>query len=132
MCEDLVQQCMDDRTMDFALALIDFVKWHNTLAPDHALSPHATGQEAIGEGGTQGSDLGGPSTHTAPHTAPNSRSSSSHYQWPEFILDMLKRPVEWASWRKRVERAVLSNRDTGTLNVLFTILSLYFVFSRMV
>jgi hypothetical protein len=127
LCEDLVQQCIDDRTVDFTLSLMDFVKWHNTLEPDHALSPHTTGPESIGEGGgdDEGTDKDGLNTHTAPHTAANTApntaphtapqrsSGSSHYKWPEFILGMLKKPVEWASWRKRVERAVLSNRDIG-------------------
>jgi hypothetical protein len=114
-----VQQCMDDRTVDFTLSLMDFVKWHSTLEPDHALAPHTLGPESAGEGDgvDEGSDKEGSNTHTAPHTAPQRSSGFSHYQWPEFILGMLKKPVEWASWRKRVERAVLSNRDTGMINL---------------
>jgi hypothetical protein len=39
--------------------------------------------------------------------------SSDYYVWPDFILEMLIKPREWASWRKRVERAALSNKEQG-------------------
>lgn len=37
---------------------------------------------------------------------------NKYYVWPDFILDLLTHTVEWASWRKRVERAMF-NKDTA-------------------
>jgi hypothetical protein len=33
-------------------------------------------------------------------------TDNRYYVWPDFILDLLNHPIEWASWRKRVERAM--------------------------
>lgn len=72
-----------------------------------------------GEGG-DGDGIGGttPSNNDGEDPGPNisdSSSSKSHYQWPSFIINMLNKPTEWASWRKKVERSILSNREPGTL-----------------
>ena len=110
LCEELVQQCIDDRTVDFTLALMDFAKWHHALEPNHALASRSSESEESEDGDDEeeGSKEG--------EGSPNSSvalSSPSHYLWPAFILTMLKKPIEWASWRKRVERAILSNREPG-------------------
>ena len=36
--------------------------------------------------------------------AVTSSDAMVYYVWPDFILDLLNRPTEWAIWRKRVER----------------------------
>jgi hypothetical protein len=43
-------------------------------------------------------------------TEPSSSSSSEYYLWPDFIYDLICRPREWASWRKRAERGIHGSR----------------------
>ena len=43
----------------------------------------------------------------------NATGEVSRYVWPDFILTMLKRPTDWASWRKRVERSISAQKDIG-------------------
>ena len=75
------QHCIDDRTTDFTLALMDFGLWNQKRDRD-ALSP-------------------------------NPDPSHYHYQWPPFLMSMLNTPLVWASWRRKVERSILSNLNTG-------------------
>ena len=43
-------------------------------------------------------------------------SPTGYYIWPEFILDLLNHPRDWASWRKRAERGLGgSTTSKGTL-----------------
>jgi hypothetical protein len=69
--------CTDERTHDFTLALMDFAEWDIKKAWD------------------SGRDGTSPST---------SDEDEEFYLWPDFILDLINSPREWASWRKRVER----------------------------
>ena len=117
LTEELAQHCIDDRTADFTLALMDFQTWDRA----GTLDPCSTT-----------SFLPISSSSTSP---PSSLSGSlSCYEWPVFILDMLDNPSVWAAWRKRVERAFLKNTGPGkqskfrySVTFLFLCCFLYFL-----
>lgn len=115
LSEELVQLCIDDRTIDFTLALLDFVKWDR----DRSIAT-CKKREQGGDGADDncppniGEEDGGSSiTNGSSSSSSSSCASKSHYQWPSFIISMLNKPTEWASWRKKVERSILSNREPG-------------------
>lgn len=117
LTEELVQLCIDDRTIDFTLALLDFVKWDRDRGA--VQKKGGEGGDGDGVGGAsplenEGKDPG-PNITDSSSSSSSSSSSKSHYQWPSFIINMLNKPTEWASWRKKVERSILSNREPGKL-----------------
>jgi len=69
--------CTDERTLDFTLALMDFADWHRQQNKKQATSDSACA------------------------STPNSAYS---FQWPDFIIELIRKPRDWASWRKKVER----------------------------
>jgi hypothetical protein len=69
-----LRSCTDERTHDFTLALMDFAEWDIKRKWD----PNA---------GEMDSD-----------------DENEFYLWPNFILDLINAPRDWAAWRKRVER----------------------------
>jgi len=83
-----LKSCTDERTHDFTLALMDFAEWDIKKAwnSDNSSSP------------TSNED--------------NDDDENRLYLWPDFILDMINSPREWAAWRKRVERNSGGSRIT--------------------
>lgn len=113
LSEELVQLCIDDRTIDFTLALLDFVKWDR----DRSIAPckrrEQGGDRADGNCPPNIGEMDRGPSITNSSSSSSSCASKSHYQWPSFIISMLNKPTEWASWRKKVERSILSNREPG-------------------
>ena len=151
---DKLQQCTDERTQDFTLAMLDFAQWHQgqlrQLLDAHKQTDakEGKGQQELQMSLDKSSDpdemddclyfaeevkavpANGDVAHppTATTTVANASSSEGAYiadfhgiarprdpdsteldtyQWPEFILELLNHPVQWASWRKRAERTAL-------------------------
>ena len=69
--EKNVLQCTDDKTREFACALMDFAHWDI--------------QEAAVENAKEGSD----------------DEDDEVYHWPDFILNLITNAKEWAVWRKQ-------------------------------
>jgi hypothetical protein len=78
---ETLKQCTDERTHDFTLALLDFARWESKFI----LERTADGEDTS-------------------VTETSSNDGQGFYLWPDFILDLLNQPKEWAAWRKRVER----------------------------
>jgi hypothetical protein len=97
-----LKRCREERTHDFALALMGFAAWDLTQkmqADENGISDDVylkAEQRAI---------------HIM-HEEMNTQSSEvPFYEWPEFIPNMINNPREWQSWRKRVERGAQQNKD---------------------
>jgi hypothetical protein len=76
-----LKSCTDERTHDFTLALMEFAEWDiknswETENKDGAVSPSTDGE----------------------------KEDDTMYLWPDFVLELINSPREWAAWRKRVER----------------------------
>jgi len=82
--------CTDERTLDFTLALMDFAEWDIKKSWMQDL---------------ENKDLQFSSSLTTDE-------EEEFYLWPDFILDLINSPREWASWRKRVERNAGGSRST--------------------
>eukprot|EP01034_Spumella_vulgaris_P021631 gene21631-27670_t len=80
---ELLKQCTDERTHDFTLALVDFARWETHFINTSEGHSNAGGDSSVDQPAADG---------------------ESFYLWPDFILDLLNRPKEWAVWRKRAER----------------------------
>ena len=78
-----LRRCTDEKTREFAAALIRFAQW------DLEANPQKLGEDV---------EYG-----TAPPL----------YQWPDFILDLMTRPREWGVWRKEVVRRHQQRGGTG-------------------
>ena len=122
LTEELVQLCIDDRTIDFTLALMDFAQWDHARQKQKVTQAHKDSTTLPRNGGSVGT--GTISGVEAAHTHADSAVDSSdnvveevpRYVWPEFVLTMLRRPTDWASWRKRVERSISAQKDIGKLH----------------
>ena len=77
-----LDQCTDERTVDFTAALMEFADWHCNFA-----------ERAMAVG------------HNPPTTRKGAIVLDGVYLWPSFIVHMLERPAEWAAWRKKAERS---------------------------
>ena len=117
LTEGLAQQCIDDRTADFTLALMDFANWDkergrssrfDEMDQDYEevkvekkqfpLAPTRQRENSFSSSGDQNQDQD---------------PGSNYYEWPDFLLNMMRQPSVWASWRKKVERSILSNIRPG-------------------
>ena len=100
-----LKECTDERTHDFAAALMGFAVWQSKLTVD-GRGVHISHEDLLSNArdaamavmaalaGRSGSDL----------SVFVTEDEGQFYHWPDFILDMVSRPREWASWRKSVER----------------------------
>ena len=167
LTEGLAQQCIDDRTADFTLALMDFANWDRgrgspTSSPSSSSPLGEMGEdeeiveteietesktETEIETETTNGIIAGLTnnkkveqmklkrylekdevmkaekklcTVALTQQRENSLSSSedpdpgsNYYEWPVFLLNMMRQPSVWASWRKKVERSILSNIRPG-------------------
>lgn len=117
-------RCTDERTTDFTLALMDFIAWDDQNSKAEAdctlLSPVSSNggggpvnAPGMREDGFRDStdDTENIRSVTKDRVSGLADVDNRYYIWPDFILDLLNHPSEWASWRKRVERAMF-NKDT--------------------
>ena len=121
LTEDLVQGLTEDRTKDFTLALMDFTQWdeserqrkleeieieieeENENIKGKKNKDGKEGKEAkVGDG----RGLNDEASHASESALMDVSPIDKYYVWPDFILDMLNRPTEWGSWRKKVERGL--------------------------
>ena len=102
-----MQECTGDRTKDFTLALMDFTLWDE----NENNNMHENKNENVDH-----NDNDNMNGRYSLNSSENKKSGSTiqidlsndkkYYVWPDFILDLLNRPVEWSAWRKRVERGI--------------------------
>lgn len=126
LTENIMYRCTDERTTDFTLALMDFIAWDDLNSKAEAgadcTSPSPVSSNREGgpvkvprmiEAGFRDStdDTENTRSITEERVSELADVDNRYYIWPDFILDLLTRPSEWASWRKRVERAMF-NKDT--------------------
>ena len=122
LTEGLAQQCIDDRTADFTLALMDFANWDKERGTRSSrfdeidqdfeevkvekkqfpVAPTRQRENSFSSSGDQDQDQ-------------NQDPGSNYYEWPDFLLNMMRQPSVWASWRKKVERSILSNIRPGEI-----------------
>lgn len=146
LTELLALQCIDDRTTDFTLALIDFADWNIKRQNSFQLSKNIkerenetsqklevikmkeiesetrinigmNDEEKVKKTASEREMKGINKEVTIDCTKSEDLSvydtGSKYYVWPDFILNLLRQPSVWASWRKKVERAILSNIKPG-------------------
>ena len=75
-----MQECTNDRTKDFTLALMDFIEWDEKENSSRSVNSSPIRDDF--------------------------KDNREYYVWPDFILDMLNHPVEWSAWRRKVERGI--------------------------
>ena len=123
-----MQECTGDRTKDFTLALMDFTLWDE----NENNNMHENKNENVDH-----NDNDNMNGRYSLNSSENKKSGSTiqidlsndkkYYVWPDFILDLLNRPVEWSAWRKRVERGinfeVKKSRGNGNGGGLLSVLS---------
>lgn len=101
-----LKRCREERTHDFALALMGFAAWDLT----QKMQQH----DENGVNG-DGYDVYLKAEQKAIHIMHEDMNTHSSevpfYEWPEFIPRMINNPREWQSWRKRVERGAQQNKD---------------------
>ena len=129
LTEELVQHCIDDRTIDFTLALMDFAQWDYARQRQTDITTLPQGGWSVGVGSVghkntagigQVESLAMGSTTLSKQEGEvkaekegEKEGEVQRYVWPDFVLAMLKKPTDWASWRKRVERSISGLNDVG-------------------
>ena len=97
-----LKRCREERTHDFALALMGFAAWDLT-------------QKMHAEENGNTDDVYLEAEQRAINTMHEEMNTQStevpFYEWPEFIPNMINNPREWQVWRKRVERGAQQNKD---------------------
>ena len=91
-----MQECTNDRTKDFTLALMDFIEWDensNSNLNSNSIS-------------NSNSNLNSNQSVNSSSLKEELNNDREYYVWPVFILDMLNHPVEWSAWRRKVERGI--------------------------
>lgn len=119
-----LRSCTDERTHDFALALMGFATWHKKLLKDFSSSESEDDQRHYI------SFLNSKDLESAESVAIKvmnneigvelvnigSEDEKAFYQFPDFILDLICNPREWASWRKKVERTISTKNPCRKLS----------------
>jgi hypothetical protein len=109
-----LRSCTDERTHDFALALMGFATWHKNLLKDFSSSESEDDQRhyisllnSQDLGSAEAVAIGVMNNEIAVELVNiGSEDEKAFYQFPDFILDLICNPREWASWRKKVERTI--------------------------
>jgi hypothetical protein len=100
-----LKRCREERTHDFALALMGFAAWdlsQRNYADDG-------GDDIDNHDGFMKAEQR--AIHIMHEEFTNLQSSEiKFYEWPEFIPNMINNPRQWQSWRKRVERGAQSKQ----------------------
>jgi HIV Tat-specific factor 1 len=109
LTEDRLKLCTDDRTRDFACALLDFIEWETSrvkLSRKKSLSHESdiADESKADNVSTAGS--------WKPKTSGVSRLSVP-YQWPDFVYDLIVYREKWNVWKKKVERSMRGNSKNG-------------------
>ena len=110
--ESNVLGCTDDRTRDFACALMDFASWEQVEAEKRNSGRRARRRVQL---------------RPRPWEDPNKRNlrnnaitqgnnSSKLYSWPDFILDLVANSKDWAAWRKLQDRAYMREKSAISSN----------------
>ena len=102
LTETLLQQCSEERTRDFTLALLDFTQWDEMVNSQRITPPTPVAAQVTGPSTAPCMESQGPGSDTV------DVAGHVHYVWPDFILDLLIQPSVWAAWRKRVERGEMT------------------------
>jgi hypothetical protein len=121
LTEDLVQQCNDDRTKDFTLALMDFIKWDDKQSKTGSVTDltgsSSSEQSSLLGSGTVDSETLEPSSPVSSHE----QSGFEYYVWPCFVLNLITDQTGWAQWRKKVERGDLTSSRSDSASVYTSI-----------
>jgi len=112
----ILKRCTDERTLDFALALMAFASWHLGITTQIQIG--APINDVIDES----EEIVALSIMTDPSKQVTYKDCQV-YKWPSFILNMICQPREWASWRKRVERSTCATRGNPRKLLYFKALS---------
>ena len=120
LTEGLAQQCIDDRTADFTLALMDFANWDKERGTRSSRFDEID-QDFVEVKVEKKQFPVAPTRHrensfsSSGDQDRNQDPGSNYYEWPDFLLNMMRQPSVWASWRKKVERSILSNIRPGEI-----------------
>ena len=124
----LVQECTEERTQDFTMALWEFVRWddNKNKIRESAFTPGRghLGSLSLGIGNPNVIDISNNNDDIESDseyremvgvgvgvTDGSNTSDYRYYVWPDFILDLLNRPTAWAAWRKKTERDLMGGNN---------------------
>jgi hypothetical protein len=98
--------CNDERTQDFTKALVMFHSWDSKrcVAAAAAAEPAACTSGESSDFNPATSDSTTIDGEHSPSGAAVVSVPPRRYAWPQFILDLISRPRDWAAWRKKCER----------------------------
>lgn len=98
-----LKRCREERTHDFALALMGFAAW-DLAQKNHIEDSDNDTQDIYIKAEQKAIQIMHEETNSQALEVP-------FYEWPDFIPNMINNPREWQSWRKRVERGAQQNKD---------------------
>ena len=119
----LVQECTEERTQDFTMALWEFVRWDDNKNKilEGASTPGFLGPILSGGKNSKVVDISNDAEvvdledEERIEVADSSNSTVfKYYIWPDFILDLLNHPTAWAAWRKKTERDLMGGNNCGS------------------
>jgi hypothetical protein len=130
LTEDRLKMCNDERTREFASALLGFIEWETRRVkpnkkrkiskPTNVLDDINVGSSASEEFGSTTSFSGASSSEEfigrrkdTKNRADGVAGLSIPYPWPDFVYDLVVYRDKWAIWKKTVERSMRGNSKHG-------------------
>mmetsp|Transcript_2914 Transcript_2914/g.5255 ORF Transcript_2914/g.5255 Transcript_2914/m.5255 type:complete len:1187 (-) Transcript_2914:180-3740(-) len=120
LTEDRLKMCTDERTREFACALLGFIEWDTRRMNANKLKRY------IGSGSESSNVTSWPEITDVDllldQSSGKKRGSKGEsgvacltapYPWPDFIFDLIVYRNKWVVWKKKEERAMRGNSKNG-------------------
>ena len=115
--------CSDDRTRDFGGAMMDFATWDKAMEMERKKTAPTSKVGRVRKSTAVWEQL---KKRKRKNTNVSMELESKLYSWPDFILNLINKPKEWAGWRKNLERKMTRDR-IGTAGAAITRRHVYFL-----
>ena len=115
LTDERLKHCNDDRTRDFASALLGFLDWETRRTRYHQRTSKNVNGASEGSVGNeqQPSNKDPPTGKTTAIRARGIGSLSVPFVWPDFIYDLIVYRDKWSIWKKSVERSMRGGNKSG-------------------